>query len=60
MTPILLIAVVGLFGLGFLIAALCFKHPAAKILGGLAIGAGLCALAVGILYAGCILIMRNA
>jgi len=59
MPAILLVIPLGLFVIGFCIAARYFKHPVAVLFGGLAFGAGLCALAMGILYAGCMLIMRS-
>ena len=55
----ILIAALILFAIGFGIAAYCFDHPVAKVLGGLVIGMGLCALAVGILYAGCMLMLKG-
>lgn len=48
-----------LFCVGFVIAARCFKHPAAILLGGLAFGTGLCAVAVGICFAGCALMLKG-
>jgi len=59
MPSIIPIIAIGFFVVGFLIATRCFKHPLAILFGGLAFGAGLCAVAVGILYAGCMLIMRG-
>ena len=59
MPSLVLVFALGLMVIGFVIAACCFKHPAAKIFGGLAIGVGLCAVAMGIVYAGCMLMMKG-
>jgi len=55
----LLLIAVGLFITGYTIAARHFKHPMARLFGGLAISAGLCVIAVGILFAGCLLVMHR-
>ena len=56
MEKLVILILIGLFFTGLFIAHRLFKHPVAFLFGGLAIGIGLCAVAVGILYAGCLLI----
>ena len=57
--PLVLLIAALLFVAGFFIASRYFKNPAALLFGGLAIGAGLCAVVMAILYAGCLLVMRS-
>lgn len=61
---LILFAIAGVvisLAVGIAIAIRYFKnrHPAVIIFGGLGIGVGLSAVVLGILYAGCIILMRR-
>lgn len=57
--PLVILIVLGLFIAGYAISARYFKEPLKRFFVGLAIGAGLCVVALGLCFAGCVLMWKG-
>ena len=57
--PIVILIAICLFVAGYAISARYYKNPIERLVIGLAIGACLCVVALGIFFAGCALIWKG-